>query len=149
MLFHTPDGVGEALACGICVAMSEGEIDPVPAGPAGDAGDPLGPTPTQPARPTVTRVSSAAPARRIRIRLDFAFMPYPALSTWLEVNHHTSPWLECGPPSLPRTAAQDLLLRATSAAPIATAPPMATTKGPTPTEMRATPYKLWPPLAEF
>src|ERR1035437_6591159 len=68
MLFHTPDGVG---------AMSEGEIDPVPAGPAGDAGDPLGPAPAQPARPTVKRVSSAAPARRIRIRVDFVFMPYP------------------------------------------------------------------------
>jgi hypothetical protein len=64
------------------MAMSEGEIDPVPAEPAVDAGEGLGPAPTQPARPTVTRVISAAPARRIRIRLDFVFMPASNWSTW-------------------------------------------------------------------
>src|ERR1035437_6677346 len=99
MLFHTPDGVGETAVCGVCgvcgvcVAISEGEIDSVPAETAEpavsavsavDAGEGLGPAPTQPARPTATRVISAAPAHRIRIRLDFVFMPYSNWSTWQE-----------------------------------------------------------------
>lgn len=91
MLFHVPGGVGDTLACGICVATSEGEIDPAAAGLAVVGGEALVPAPAQPARPTVKRVSSAAPASRIRIRLDFVFMPCPALSIWLEVNRSAQP----------------------------------------------------------
>jgi hypothetical protein len=62
--------------------------------------------------------------------------------TWPRMAAHTSDRAArpraSRPPSLPRTTAQDLLLRATSAAPIASAPPMATTKTPTPTETGTT-----------
>jgi hypothetical protein len=85
MLFHSAGGVGDALAGGIGAATSEGGTDVAPARPVVDAGDALDPAPTQPATKTVTRASSAAPASRVRMRLEFVFMPHPAFATWLRL----------------------------------------------------------------